>query len=638
MRRCVFAATVCTFAVIAAVAAQQPTVRQTFRSSREILTIEVAVRGADGTLLTDLKPSDFTVKIDGHPRSVVGAELFDSRQSSPEVAVDAAAPRPAAVTRNTDRPQGRIVVFAVDLMSIRGGGERAAVETASRLVAHLTPADAVAAIGIPGAVTDLSRDHAKAIDAIRHMTGTAVAIPDTAPMSWEKALEREPECQRATVGAAACAAVMQLLMQGRAQAVTTLTNIESVVDRLAPLRAPKSLVILSGGIPFDQTLVDRFRAMAQRAARSHTTLFIIHLDQQAFDASSTRMPGGMAAFGQGGFPPEFFGGRDYETGLATVATLTGGEFFFGVGPAQGPFDRIAAELTSFYQLGVESTAADADGKTHRVEVTVSRPGAKVRAPTETAVPSRKARTAVDVLKAALAEPTDVVDLPLEVETYVTHSKDPSKVRIVVSAGTADPAAPPPSLWGSVVLDGNKVLGAVGTAVEPGAATPWSTNGAIEVAPGRYRLRTAISAGDRAGTLEVPLVVGLRAMGDARASDLMVGLATNGRLDPASRVSTDDHATALIELSSDKALSDLAGAVLLTAAGGDTIVARQPLTFQPRGDDKSVVVGQARLDLSHMAPGRYTASAIVEQAGKPIGRVSRAFEVTASGFTTSATIK
>src|SRR5215831_8866973 len=123
MRRCVFAATVCTFAVIAAVAAQQPTDRQTFRSSREILTIEVAVRGADGALLTDLKPSDFTVRIDGQPRNVVGAELFGSRQGSAEVPVDAAAPRPAAVTSNIDRAQGRIVVFAVDLMSIKNGAE-----------------------------------------------------------------------------------------------------------------------------------------------------------------------------------------------------------------------------------------------------------------------------------------------------------------------------------------------------------------------------------------------------------------------------------------------------------------------------------------------------------------------------------
>lgn len=628
MRRCVFAATVCASAVVAA-AAQQPTDRQTFRSGRDVLTIEVAVRSDDGKPLTDLQPSDFMVRVDGQARSVVGAQLFAGRRASSNVAV----PGLSAVTRNTDEMPGRIVVIAVDRMSIRSGGERPAVEAASRLVESLTPADAVGAVGIPGAVTDLSRDHAAAIDAVRHMGGTAVAIPASMPMSWTLALEYEQQCIRLGQRPDWCQKysepeVKQMLMAGRAQAETTLSNIESVVDRLAPLRAPKSLVVLSGGIPFDQTLIGRYRTMAQTAARSHTTLFIVHLDQQSFDASTLGVPGGgMASFGRADATTDFYGGRDYETGLATIASLTGGEFFFGVGSAQGPFDRIASELTFFYQLGVEAIAGDADGKTHRIEVTVSRPGAKVRAPTETAVRPHTPRTPVDTLKAALAEPTDVTELPLEVATYVTHSHDPSKVRVVIATAAPDSAQPAPTLWGSTVMDGHKVVGAVGSNVEADAPVPWASTGTVEVAPGTYRLRTAIVSGDRVGTLELPLPAGLRAMGEARASDLIVGTIENGRLEPRPRVAAGDKPIAMIELSAGKALDGLTGTVLLVADGSGTPAARQALAFRARTDDKGIVLGEARLDLTHVTPGRYVASAVVEQDGKAIGRVSRRLDVT-----------
>jgi hypothetical protein len=335
----------------------------------------------------------------------------------------------------------------------------------------------------------------------------------------------------------------------------------------------------------------------------------------------------MASFGSGARASDFFGGRDYETGLATIASMTGGEFFLGVGSAQGSFDRIASELTWFYELGVESTAADADGKTHRIDVAVSRPGAKVRAPAETAVPARKARTPVDTLKSALAEPTDVTDLPLEVATYVTHSTDPNKVRVIVAAAAPNAVQGAPSLWGSTVMDGNKVVGAVGANVDPGASSPWASTGTVEIVPGKYRLRTAIVSGDRVGTLELPLPAGLRSMGDARASDLIVGTIENGHFEPRPHVGAADKVVAMLELSADKPLDALTGTLLLMPAGFDTPAARQPLAFRARSDDKGIVLGEGRLELASVAPGRYVASAIVMVGGKTIGRVSRAVDVT-----------
>ena len=61
----------------------------TFRSGRDILTIDAAVRDKDGRPVTDLQPSDFVVTIDGQPRRVLAAALF-----GPDVTRDASGVTP----------------------------------------------------------------------------------------------------------------------------------------------------------------------------------------------------------------------------------------------------------------------------------------------------------------------------------------------------------------------------------------------------------------------------------------------------------------------------------------------------------------------------------------------------------------
>lgn len=98
MRPSLFAAAVSVLAS-AVLATGQSSDRQTFRSGREILTIEASVRGADGMPLTDLRPSDFTVRVDGQPRAVLAARRFGAdtaaRLDSNPIGSDAsAAPSP----------------------------------------------------------------------------------------------------------------------------------------------------------------------------------------------------------------------------------------------------------------------------------------------------------------------------------------------------------------------------------------------------------------------------------------------------------------------------------------------------------------------------------------------------------------
>ena len=612
---------------------------ETFRSGREVLTIDTSVRDANGRPLTDLQPSDFSVRIDGEPRRVLTARLFGTNAASaakPETPV-------ARFIRNADTPSGRVVMFAIDRDSIRPGSEKALLDTAASMLGTLSPADAVGAIGLPGAATDLTRDHAVVGDAIRRMTGTEPVSGGRHFISWPEAIgydrkdavtitavttrecpERDPilraNCVKELVDQA-----RELLLAGHAHAETVISNLTRLLDNLSPFSAPKHVVLISAGLPFDVELLSRYQDLAFKAAQSHVALFVVHLDQPPFDASD-RLPSA-----------QIFGGREQTEGLGNIASITGGLFFSGIGKATGAFDRIASDINFFYELGVESKASDADGKSHKIDVKVAREKATVRAPSATALAPPSRASDADILKHALAEPTDVAELPLEVATYMTHSSDVEKVRVIVAAGVPPDAGVTPAQWGAVIISAGKVIGAVTGLVASSAATPWTTTGTIDVVPGRYRVRTAIvDAAGRIGVLEVPLAVGLRGVGEVLMSDVILGTASDGRLQPRARVQQGEAGIGMIELSSSAPLADTTGFLQIVAAGGTTPALRRPLQLRTRADDKSIVVGEATLDLSLVPPGTYTASAVLERGGAGFARVSRVFDVLPGATTVPTT--
>jgi hypothetical protein len=403
-----------------------------------------------------------------------------------------------------------------------------------------------------------------------------------------------------------------MLQLGRLHAEAVLSALTSVLNALAPLRAPKRVVLVSAGLPYDQQLLSRFNDLVEKAAQAHVAVSVLHLDQPGFDASSR------------GLEASVGGGREYATGLANIASATGGEFFMGVGGAQGALDRIAASIEVFYQLGVESQPSDADGKTHRIEVKLARAGLKARAPAQTAV-APSSRQSGDAIRRALSQPTDLADVPLEVAPYVTHSTDRGKVRLVIAAQIASDIVP--ADWGYVFVKDGKELPGEQIHVASGEQTPWTATAAVDLDPGRYRLRTAVVVADgRVAVLEIPVVAALRSAEPLSTGDLMIGTVGDGKLQPRAAVRQDERAVGMIELSSSEPLGDTTGALLITRGGTTQPALRVPLSLRTRADDRSIVVAESPLDLSSLASGPYTASAVLTRAGKPIAQVNRVFDI------------
>ena len=288
----------------------------TFRSAVDLLTIETSVRDKRGVAMPDLQPSDFTVTIDGKPRTVVSAQFFKTETSGPRV-LAGAPPTPRHLT-NEEAAPGRVVVFAVDGDSIRTGQEKALFETASRMLDALSPADAVGLIEMPGTTIDVTRDHAGVAETLRRFSGKRPPDISKLAMTYGEAEAVEQgdgstisrlvdracatgsyNCanprDRATVEGEVKGQSKQILFDERRHTQVTLSALTTLLQQLSAVRAPRSIILISGGLAFDMGLTSQYRVLERAAAESRVMLYTVRLDQMDLDMSTNTPGAGMTA-------------------------------------------------------------------------------------------------------------------------------------------------------------------------------------------------------------------------------------------------------------------------------------------------------------------------------------------------------
>ena len=271
--------------VLAAVAALQS--QPTFRTGVELIRIDVTVLDKAGQPVTGLQPEDFTVTIDGAPRRVSFATFYGPTPDAPPPA----SPAPNVATNKNAAP-GRVVVFVVDLESMTPGYERVLLQTASTLVDRLGPRDAVGLLPIPGKIVDITRDRARVREALKGLRGSPTPTFQTHVISMREARGFETgdsrvisevverECRAS--GDRGCPTELrnesrQLLLEAGRRIQNVLTTLASLNARLQPIRAPKTLVVLSAGLPFDQENLSYFQDLQKRTAESGTSTHVVQL-------------------------------------------------------------------------------------------------------------------------------------------------------------------------------------------------------------------------------------------------------------------------------------------------------------------------------------------------------------------------
>ena len=591
----------------------------TFRSGVELLRVDVTVLDTSGAPVRDLGVGDFVVKVDGKPRTVSFARFYGPEADQPATTADSA---PPSFADNTEVARGRVVILVVDLESMTPGYEKVVLDTAGSLIDRLGPDDSAGLILIPGKGIELTRDHARVRQALADARGFASASNREHAISVREAeafsksdrrimsdvIERECRSSDRMCPAALDREARELLVEADQHIRNVLTTLSDLNARIAHLNAPRTVVVLSAGLPYRQDSDSHFRDLKRRAAESGTTTYVVQLYQPDTDVSQGGKPGTAT-----------LPGADLAEGLSNVAGATGGSIYTGVGRAAGVFDRIRTEIVHTYQLGIESVPADADRKAHKIEVQVTRPGAVVRARSEFAVPeaASHARTVAEVM----ALPPGLAETPLSIGVYNTRGEDATTLKLAVlleSVTGTRPTGEPAFACSITSSDGKPVFQTEGKMkVQSDRA---EVTVAAQVPPGHYMLRGAIvDAERRAGSVELPITVGMRQAGEFQFSDLIVGTRADG-FTPTSRLEPP-AATAILELyTADPARFDGVTVDLELRDGEKTLatatatIAKTPLKLRR--------IAQGALEIPPLEPGTYQVVAVVKQDGQPVAHVTR----------------
>ena len=649
MRRLAACALVSMLGMSSGRAAQEP--GQPFRARIDLLTVDVAAVDGRGRPVEDLRPGDFTVKVDGKPRQVVSADLLKVDRGQPVTT-----PRPVDVLISTNQSAltARRIIVAVDQTLITPGSLTPLLRTASQFVDRLAPSDYAAFIGFPepGPRIDFTTDKGlvhKAMQTISigqpskiqtgnfdislyeafEITGAESiqdADRDSPPgpvMQQVLARARDSGACDAVPPAMTCKQAIYnestvIAAEARVEGTISLRALESLLKDLAPLDGPKSMIVFSAGlVNEDPTVLDE---LVQLAAQARTTINVIAVERQREVRNGTGAP-----------PPSSLLDRQFEmNGLEIIADRTGGTLRRGIASGAGIFERLESELSAWYVVAVERQPTDPDRQ--RIEVAVKRKGVTVRS-NKTVIARMAAKRSLDeLLSDTLSSPFALPGVPLRVATFTRRDTAPGKYQLRVTAQIGQPGEPAGEFALGYVLTDEKgrVLTTAGsrrtlTPPASGSRQALLYDTALSVAAGTYMLRFGVVDKDgRRGAVVRRVDVAGTSGSEIASSDLIVGNrpAEGESLHPSvePEISASELAGYLEIYSSDADRDRLAVSLEIAEGEGSPALAAARLTMR-RSDDASRQIATGFVEAT-MSPGRYLARATISRDGVALKTLSR----------------
>jgi VWFA-related protein len=402
-----------------------------FRSSVDVIAVDVQVVDGDGSPIDALPANAFEVSIKGQRRKVISAEFVRhafvdapkaSKQSQQLTAVVAEPSVSVASSRG-----GRTVVLAIDIGSFDPGAERAPMESAKQFLRQLEPGDMAGLFVFPDGIwIPPTLDRAAIRTTLDRLVGqhqplrsyynlkpweiVDITTQSTNPHSFLTSARRgttEPTPsqlldvvmsvqQRECPGDADCPILIYnegigLATQLERQAQLSLEGLESLLFGLRSVEGRKSVVLVSGGILVSDRpegrpdAGDLARTLGQEAARAHAVVYTIHVDVNS-------VASGASAGRRGSTSANI--GRDralYGTWLEQFSDAAGGDrLYVPTGQGDFAFDRVIRESSGYYLLGVEPASEDRDGQARelRVKVNAKAKGITVRSRSWVVIPPK----------------------------------------------------------------------------------------------------------------------------------------------------------------------------------------------------------------------------------------------------------
>jgi VWFA-related protein len=387
--------------------AQQVQPRAVFRTSRDIISVDVIVRDPSGAIVRGLTAADFEIREDGRPQQVasftfeeitqkavapiesaallggVQAKLQEDKPSTGTAAAPAvtAPAADALVPMTSDALAGRrLITLLFDTSSMQPEDVQRAVDSAKKYVTEkMSAADLVAVVTVSSTLTvltDFTADREKvstALGTLAFTDGTATEAPGAATAATDE------QAAAATDETATETAEMDMFNND-----VRLRALKTLAEALAPIEQKKAIIYFSAGMQRSgQDNQVELRSAVNAAVRAHVAFYPI--DTRGLQAV---VPGGDArqASGRGsgmfsgrGVQQQFAQLAASQDTLTSLAADTGGRAFTDSNDFGEAFDRVQRDMSAYYLLGYSTTNPTKDGQFRRIQVRVKRDGLRIEA-------------------------------------------------------------------------------------------------------------------------------------------------------------------------------------------------------------------------------------------------------------------
>jgi VWFA-related protein len=465
------------FAPLLLTLAQQAPPQPTFKSTVNLVEVDVVVIDKSGRPVRGLAKEDFEIREDGKPVEVATFTAVDIPAATSDSRIPPSDASATAIASNGQADDGRVILIVLDdyHVSVDAGRMATVKSTARRLVERLGPSDQAAIIGTSGRTAlqvEFTSNKARLAEAIDNFFAQS-EVGANSP--------RSPTVSGPSLGSG-----FGFIQEIKARwAMDALSNAAKALATIPHRR--KAVLLVSQGLPasFEEIVSNRNASAASQAMRdfiltaqrSNTAIYPV-------DPCGLELDSGCSSHSR--------------NNLLSIADGTGGFAVINTNAPEKGVDRMVEENGTYYLIGYQSPAPANDGKWHRIKVRTPLLGHEVRA-REGYVAPRKPAASVQTppLDALIGSAIQTRGLTMRMAAVPAPLPDrPGSALAVAIELRASDVAGGSVEFSVVAIDGdgkvraqNRFRSTFGAL--PAASTEWTrVTSRLELPDGRYQVRAA----------------------------------------------------------------------------------------------------------------------------------------------------
>ncbi len=412
-----------------------PSQTPTFKVQVDYVEVDVLVTDQQGRFVPDLAKEDFRVFEDGKPQSVSTFSFVNIPVERADRPLFADQPIEPDVESNERPFDGRVYVMVLDDLHTNFQRSQRVKAAARQFIERYLGANDLMAVVTTGGGTSGAQEFTSRkrllLAAVDKFAGRKL---DSATLMRADALQSGASSRNGRIDDPEDAERGQ-------NARSTLTHLRNVAEWFGGVRGRrKSIVFVSEGIDYDitdvfnnrsaSTVMDGTREAIAAATRSNVSIYSVDprgltalgddaIGVGSFDGQSgaTAGSGGRSPVGISSLMSEL---RLSQDSLRTLADETGGFAAVNSNDLGSAFERIVRDNSGYYVLAYYPPSNKRDGKFHKIEVRVTRPGLTVRARRGYVSPRGNRATPKPTDKGPSPELLEALNSPIPVSGLTMH--------------------------------------------------------------------------------------------------------------------------------------------------------------------------------------------------------------------------